>query len=91
LGGRARIRLAVTDEPAVTDQGLLLLDCLFGDPAEPHIEDPRELQAALARMPGVAEHGLFLDTTTLGIVADGEEIFVHTREAVFPLAEWEDL
>ena len=39
----------------VTDGGHLILDCHFG-----HIPTPEDLAAALAAIPGVVEHGLFL-------------------------------
>mgnify|MGYP000589716512 CR=1 FL=1 len=44
------------DGPVVTDNGNLVLDCDFGP-----IPAPGELAAALAAIPGVVEHGLFVD------------------------------
>ena len=42
--------------PAVSDNGNLLADCRFGT-----IPDPAAVARALADMPGVVDHGLFLD------------------------------
>ncbi|MFC6719687.1 ribose-5-phosphate isomerase RpiA [Natrialbaceae archaeon GCM10025810] len=44
------------DGPVVTDNGNLVLDCVFG-----RIDDPDALATALSRIPGVVEHGLFVD------------------------------
>jgi ribose 5-phosphate isomerase A len=82
IGGRAKLRTNAAGATAVTDQGLWLLDCHFGDPQSPVIENPRALQEALVKIPGVAAHGLFLDTTTAAIVADGENVAVHTRRGI---------
>jgi ribose 5-phosphate isomerase A len=81
LGGRGKVRLnKETGEPLKTDQGLWLLDCHFGDPAHPAIENARELQNVLAHIPGVAAHGLFLDTTSAAIIADGDKLTVLTHD-----------
>lgn len=44
------------DGPLVTANGSLLLDCDFGV-----IGDPTERANALAALPGVVDHGLFVD------------------------------
>jgi ribose 5-phosphate isomerase A len=57
LGGEPVLRDAERkDGPVVTDDGSLVLDCDFGD-----IEDPGALAASLSGIPGVVEHGLFVD------------------------------
>jgi len=63
------------DEPFVTDGGHLILDASFG-----RIPDSRALAAALVAIPGVAEHGLFLDLTTFAIIA-GEDGIETMRPA----------
>lgn len=81
----ARVALRLKPEggrPALTDQGLMLLDCHFGPTAQPRIDDARQLQEQLAAIPGIAEHGLFLDTTSAVVIADGHDVFVHTRSGV---------
>ena len=47
-----------------TDEGHVILDATFG-----RIERPEQLAARLASVPGVVEHGLFLDIATLALVA----------------------
>ena len=48
----------------VTDEGHAILDAAFGA-----IGDPERLAADLASVPGVVEHGLFLDVATLALIA----------------------
>ncbi|SNR52700.1 ribose-5-phosphate isomerase [Halorubrum ezzemoulense] len=57
------------DGPVVTDNGNLVLDCAFGE-----IADPVALSATLAEVPGVVEHGLFVGMT--------DEIHVGTEPGV---------
>ena len=69
-GGDPELRRAkCKDGPVVTDNGHLLLDCDFGT-----VGDPAERATALAELPGVIEHGLFVG------VAD--EIHVGTAGGV---------
>ncbi len=57
LGGEPGLRAAQRkDGPVVTDNGNLVLDCAFGT-----IDEPGELARGLASIPGVVEHGLFVD------------------------------
>ncbi|MBB6647895.1 ribose-5-phosphate isomerase RpiA [Halobellus ruber] len=57
LGGGATLRRGeAKDGPVVTDNGNLVLDCAFG-----RIDDPRGLARRLSGVPGVVEHGLFVD------------------------------
>jgi len=56
-GGEPELRRAERkDGPVVTDNGNLVLDCAFGV-----ISDPDSLSTALSTIPGVVEHGLFVD------------------------------
>jgi len=55
-------------EPYVTDEGNHLLDCAFGA-----IADPPRLARALAELPGVVEHGLFIDLADVVIVGRGTQ------------------
>lgn len=52
------------EEPFVTDGGHYILDASFG-----LIPDPRALSNALHAIPGVVEHGLFLDLASIAIIA----------------------
>ncbi len=56
-------------KPVRSDNGNLLLDCYFGAPF-----DPNEIAAAMSRVPGVLEHGLFLGMANLAYIADGERV-----------------
>jgi ribose 5-phosphate isomerase A len=57
-------RRAKDGKPFVTDEGNHILDCPFG-----RIEHPERLATALASIPGVVEHGLFLGMTYAVYVA----------------------
>lgn len=57
--------------PVRTDGGNLILDCALG-----RIPDPARLSAALADVPGVVEHGLFIGLCTAAIVAGPEGVEV---------------
>jgi ribose 5-phosphate isomerase A len=61
-------------DPFVTDEGNHILDCACGG-----IADPRRLARALADLPGVVEHGLFVDMADLVIVGRGTATEVLTR------------
>jgi len=55
-GGEPTLRRADRkDGPVVTDNGNLVLDCAFGE-----IADPETLARTLSATPGVVEHGLFV-------------------------------
>jgi ribose 5-phosphate isomerase A len=53
------------DGPFVTDEGHYILDC-----AIPADTDAHSLADALAPVPGVVEHGLFLDMASLALLAN---------------------
>jgi ribose 5-phosphate isomerase A len=55
----------------ITDEGNLILDCRRDD-----WSDPPALQRALADMPGVVEHGLFLDMASAAYVAAADGVRV---------------
>jgi ribose 5-phosphate isomerase A len=65
LGGVAKLRLAATGEPFVTDSGNRILDCNFG-----RITDPAELEQRIARVVGVVESGLFIGRADPVFLAD---------------------
>lgn len=64
LSGELRLRSAGTGGVFLTDGGHLILDAALG-----RIPDPEALAAALAGIPGVVEHGLFLGLATGAVLA----------------------
>jgi ribose 5-phosphate isomerase A len=66
-GGELRLRSAANGTPFVTDSGHCILDAHLG-----RIDAPERVAAALAAVPGVVEHGLFLGLATGAIVATAE-------------------
>lgn len=64
VGGEITLRKNREGHVFVTDGGHLILDCAFHA-----IVDPERLAAALAAVPGVVEHGLFLGLVDAIIVA----------------------
>jgi ribose 5-phosphate isomerase A len=69
-GGEPSLRRAGEKSgPVVTDNGNLLLDCSFGA-----IEDPPALARRLDRIPGVVEHGLFVDLADVVYVGSEEGV-----------------
>ncbi len=70
VGGEPQLREASgKDGPVVTDNGNLLIDCAFGS-----IADPGGLAARLSSIPGVVEHGLFVDLA--------DTVYIGTEEGV---------
>jgi ribose 5-phosphate isomerase A len=68
LGGEPQLRAAERkDGPVVTDDGNLVVDCAFGE-----IDDPAELGRRLAAVPGLVEHGLFLDVADELVVGESD-------------------
>ncbi|MDJ1159830.1 ribose-5-phosphate isomerase RpiA [Chelatococcus sp. SYSU_G07232] len=65
--GALSLRSAPDGAPFVTDGGHYILDGAFG-----RIEDPEALAGALATVPGVVDHGLFLGLATGAVVASEE-------------------
>lgn len=75
LSGTLTLRMTGA-EPFVTDGGHLILDASFG-----RIPDTRALSAALHAIPGVVEHGLFLDLARVAILAGSDGIRTLLRRA----------
>lgn len=72
LGADPTLRAGANkDGPVVTDNGHLVIDCAFGT-----IDDPDTLAIELSAIPGVLEHGLFVDLADVLYVgtADGVEV-----------------
>jgi ribose 5-phosphate isomerase A len=60
--------------PFRTDEGNLVLDCAFGT-----IADPRALARTLDGIPGLVEHGLFVDLADIAFVATADAVEVLRR------------
>jgi ribose 5-phosphate isomerase A len=69
LGGTPQLRRDGSGKPYVTDEGHHILDCRFGA-----ISDVRRLARALDDMPGVVEHGLFIDMASVVLVAEHGQV-----------------
>ena len=74
-GEKVALRRTADGQPLVTDGGHLILDAFFG-----RIVAPKALSQALLEIPGVVQHGLFLDLCQRAYVAgpDGVEIMDAT-------------
>jgi ribose 5-phosphate isomerase A len=68
--------------PFVTDSGNRILDASFG-----RIPDPETLASRLAEIPGIVEHGLFLNFADLALVASDDGVAEIGPE---PLAQGEE-
>ena len=69
LGAAVKLRLDANGKPFVTDEGHHILDCTFGQ-----IPDPPALARKLSDMPGIVEHGLFIDLASVVLVARGDQV-----------------
>jgi ribose 5-phosphate isomerase A len=64
LGAEVEIRMdADGDDPYITDNDNLILDCKFLKPF-----DPKHMEREMKRIPGVVENGLFVDMTDRAVV-----------------------
>ncbi len=75
LGAEPELRRGVDGEIVVTDDGLYLLDCRFGD----GIDDPERIEHSLAMQPGIVDCGLFLGRTERVFVAGERGLQVLRR------------
>ena len=74
LAGPVTLRMTGA-APFVTDGGHLILDASFG-----RILDTRALSQALHAIPGVVEHGLFLDLARVAVLAGADGIRTLNNE-----------
>ena len=75
LGATVKLRRDAKGNPFVTDEGHHILDCSFGQ-----IPDPPALARKLSDMPGVVEHGLFIELATVVLCAKGENVTELRRQ-----------
>jgi ribose 5-phosphate isomerase A len=76
LGATVKLRQDAKGNPFVSDEGHHILDCSFGQ-----IPDPPALARQLSDMPGVVEHGLFIDLASVVLMAKDEIVTEVLREA----------
>lgn len=69
LGAEVKLRRYAYGNPYTTDEGHHILDCSFHE-----IRDPAALDQQLKSIPGVVEHGLFIDMADVVLVAEGEQV-----------------
>ena len=74
LGCEPVLRTGPDGGPFTTDEGNRILDCRFGP-----IADPEAVAAAIRAVPGVVEHGLFLDFAAIAYVAGPGHVEVLSR------------
>jgi len=74
LGASVTLRQYVDENPFVTDDGHRILDCRFGQ-----IPDPHTLAHTLSDMPGVVEHGLFINMVNVVLMGKGDEVMEFRR------------
>ncbi|WP_350333710.1 ribose-5-phosphate isomerase RpiA [Coralliovum pocilloporae] len=74
LTGTLALRQDAAGQNFMTDGGHFILDASFG-----RIPDPEALALELSAIPGVVEHGLFIDLARLAVVAGADGIQTLTR------------
>jgi ribose 5-phosphate isomerase A len=74
LGAEPVLRRARDGSPFRTDEGHVILDCRFSG-----IVDPAALNVAINAIPGVVEHGLFIDMAAVAVAAGGAGITTLVR------------
>ncbi len=70
----------------LTDQQNYIVDSHFGV-----IADPRTLAKELEAIPGIAEHGLFIDYADAALIADGSEVVVLRNGDARSISDFHDL
>jgi ribose 5-phosphate isomerase A len=75
LGAGVKPRKDAQGNIFVTDEGHHILDCSFGQ-----IPDPPALARKLSDMPGVVEHGLFVDLASVVLCAKGDSVAEFRRK-----------
>jgi ribose 5-phosphate isomerase A len=75
LGATITVRRDPSGKPSLTDEGHHVLDCHFGK-----IPDPAALSRNLNDIPGLVEHGLFVNMADIVLIGDDsgvEELHAH--------------
>ena len=69
LGASPKLRTKTDGSPYLTDNGNQILDCSFGQ-----IADPAALAQILSDTPGIVEHGLFIGLAKVALVGRGDAV-----------------
>ena len=69
LGASPKLRTKTDGSPYLTDNGNQILDCSFGQ-----IADPAVLALILSDTPGIVEHGLFIGLAKVALVGRGDAV-----------------
>lgn len=72
--GSLPLRRSKDGHPFVTDGGHWIIDAALG-----RIDDPRAMAHALASVPGVMEHGLFIDLAQMAIIGGPDGVRIVER------------
>ena len=75
LGCEPALRRAPDGKTYVTDNGNYIYDCRFAN----GIDDPARLAEALSQRAGIVEHGLFLDTASVVLLAHPDRVEERRR------------
>jgi ribose 5-phosphate isomerase A len=73
LGCVPERRYSTGEQPYVTDGGNYILDCRFGP-----LADPRAIEKSIARTVGTVESGLFVDRSSMVVVASSTGVEILT-------------
>ncbi len=73
MKGRIELRKSDGSTPFISDSGNHIYDCHFEA-----LKQPRQLATALNAIPGVVEHGLFIDIANVILIGNSEG--AHTLE-----------
>ena len=74
LGAECVLRRDPAGEPYVTDEGNHILDCRFGE-----IVEPAKLARRLSDIPGIVQHGLFINMASIVLMAKGTQVIELRR------------
>jgi len=75
MGAKVELREYAYGNPFVTDEGHHILDCHFGE-----IDVPEKLGTELSFMPGIVEHGLFLNMASVVVMGKGDSVVELQRK-----------
>ncbi len=69
LGATPKLRTRPNGSPYLTDNGNPIIDCSFGS-----IPDPPALARTLRDIPGIVEHGLFINLASVALIGKADSV-----------------